>query len=70
MSFAEPPHCFIFLWFSFLFFFFINLNFIFWFGKKSVYCDYLLISDVIVEHEIKWTKTLISVVDFVLVQTV
>ena len=65
MLFAEPPHCFLFFVFFFFvvlfllsfFFFFINLNFIFWFGKKSVNCDYLLISDVIVEHEIKWTKT-------------
>lgn len=34
----------------FSFFFFVGLE------RKRVYCDYLLISDVIVEHEIKWTK--------------
>lgn len=51
MSFAEPPYCFFLC--VFFFFFFINLNFIFWFGKKSVYCGYLLISDVIIKHEIK-----------------
>lgn len=37
------------------------MNFVFFFGleKKSVSCDNLLISDVIVEHGIKWTKTLL-----------
>lgn len=39
---------------------FILFYFLVWI--KSVYCDYLLISDVIIKHEIKLTKTLISVV--------
>lgn len=48
----------------FIGFFIINYEFCFLFfwgleQTKSLYCDNLLISDVIVEHEIKWTKTLV-----------
>lgn len=43
----------------FVFFLFFFPFLLVW--KKRVYCDYMLISDVTIKHEIKMTKTLICV---------